>query len=83
MDWTIVTAISTGVIAVFAVSNFVLALNIIRMNEQLQAKFTDSLQAVVVATICSAGQTPDEHSVRSVKGWFKKFYNGKTSYNNF
>jgi hypothetical protein len=78
MEWTIITTISTAVIAVFAVSNFILAASIKNLNKKQQREFVDSLQALVVATLSSAGQMPDEPSVRSAIGWFNKFYNGKT-----
>lgn len=78
MDWPIITAISTGVIAVFAVSNFFLALSIRNVNKRHQKEFTDTLQAVVIATLCSTPRTPTDAAVRTAIAWFKDHYKGET-----
>ena len=58
--WTTISDISTLVIAIFAGSNFVLALSIRNLNKKQQKEFTDSLQALVVATIVTAGRLPEK-----------------------
>ncbi len=78
MVWTIITTISTVVIAFFAASNFILAYRIKKLSERQQDEFSDLLQALVVATLCTVEKTPPEPAVLSAKGWFNEHYKGET-----
>jgi hypothetical protein len=78
MEWTIITAISTAVIAVFAVSNFILAYHIKKLSERQQSEFSDLLQGLIVATVISSGLMLDDVEVQQNKIYFNRNYSGKT-----
>lgn len=78
MEWTIITAISTAVIAGFAVSNFILAYRIKKLSERQQSEFSDLLQGLIVATVISSGRMPDDIQVQQNKIYFNRNYSGKT-----
>ena len=78
MTWTIITSISTLVIAVFAISNFVLAYRIKKLSERQQNEFSDLLQGLIVATIVQSGRAINEVEIQQAKIHFNRNYKGKT-----
>ena len=78
MDLWLLSDISTTIIALMTISNFILAYRIKKMKDDQQSKFADLLQAIVVSNIVMAGRTQNNVNMEQNIEDFKRNYTGKT-----
>jgi len=75
---SIVSAIATVVIAVYAIMSHSLANAIKESSNDHQSKIEDLYQAIIISNIVAAGRSPNETEVERAKEMFNQNYNGST-----